>query len=133
MARCSLWVITLSSLGSMSALPPKADMCGARGNVCFGPKADTRLVSFDDLVGAAKHRRRHRKAERLRGFEIDYQLELGWRLYRQVGGLLAFEDTIDVAGRLPVQIGETGSIGNQAAGGDEGAFEVDRRELMPCS
>src|SRR5262249_28953877 len=57
-------------------------------DVRFGPKADTRLVSFDDLVGAAKHRRRHRKAERLRGFEIDYQLELGWRLYRQVGGLL---------------------------------------------
>src|SRR5262249_45320070 len=24
----------------MSALPPKADMCGARSNVCFGPKAD---------------------------------------------------------------------------------------------
>jgi hypothetical protein len=24
----------------MSALPPKADMCGATGNVCFGPKAD---------------------------------------------------------------------------------------------
>src|SRR5262249_8021740 len=24
----------------MSALPPKADMCGARDNVCFGPIAD---------------------------------------------------------------------------------------------
>ena len=24
----------------MSALPPKADMCGALGHVCFGPKAD---------------------------------------------------------------------------------------------
>jgi hypothetical protein len=24
----------------MSALPPKADMCGANGHVCFGPKAD---------------------------------------------------------------------------------------------
>src|SRR5262249_61611773 len=26
----------------MSALPPKADMCGARGNVRFGPIADIR-------------------------------------------------------------------------------------------
>src|SRR5262249_6563560 len=43
------------------------------------------------------------------------------------------EDAIDVAGRLPVQGAEIGPIGNQAAGGDEGAFEVDRRELMPCS
>ena len=24
----------------MSALPPKADMCGAVADVCFGPKAD---------------------------------------------------------------------------------------------
>src|SRR5262245_35872054 len=24
----------------MSALPPKADMCGARAHVCYGPKAD---------------------------------------------------------------------------------------------
>jgi hypothetical protein len=24
----------------MSALPPKADMCGATAHVCFGPKAD---------------------------------------------------------------------------------------------
>jgi hypothetical protein len=24
----------------MSALPPKADMCGATAYVCFGPKAD---------------------------------------------------------------------------------------------
>jgi len=26
----------------MSALPPKADMCDAKPNVCFGPKADIR-------------------------------------------------------------------------------------------
>jgi hypothetical protein len=25
---------------AMSALPPKADMCGANRHVCFGPKAD---------------------------------------------------------------------------------------------
>jgi hypothetical protein len=25
----------------MSALPPRADMCSVRGDVCFGPKADT--------------------------------------------------------------------------------------------
>jgi hypothetical protein len=30
----------LRHVSVMSALPPKADMCGARGHVCFGPKAD---------------------------------------------------------------------------------------------
>jgi hypothetical protein len=35
----------------ISALPPKADMCGANHHVCFGPKADLILVrvsAFDD-------------------------------------------------------------------------------------
>ena len=35
----------------MSALPPKADMCGAATDVRFGPKADI-LDSFDHFVGA---------------------------------------------------------------------------------
>src|SRR6188474_2853233 len=34
----------------MSALPPKADMCGAVAHVGFGPEADIPL--FDDVVGA---------------------------------------------------------------------------------
>jgi hypothetical protein len=33
----------------MSALPPKADICGAQAYVCFGPTADIAL--FDHLVG----------------------------------------------------------------------------------
>jgi hypothetical protein len=31
---------TFAAQNGMSALPPKADMCGARANVCFGPIAD---------------------------------------------------------------------------------------------
>jgi hypothetical protein len=27
----------------MSALPPKADVCGANRHVCFGPKADIEM------------------------------------------------------------------------------------------
>ena len=29
----------------MSALPPKADMCGARAYVCFGPIADIAVIT----------------------------------------------------------------------------------------
>jgi len=35
----------------MSALPLKADMCGAARDVCFGPIADIAAL-FDQLVGA---------------------------------------------------------------------------------
>jgi hypothetical protein len=32
----------------MSALPPKADMCGAARDVCFGPKADSCSAAKND-------------------------------------------------------------------------------------
>ena len=44
----------------MSALPPKADMCGATRDVCFGPKADippvhsiTSLARSSNLSGTS--------------------------------------------------------------------------------
>ena len=40
---------TCAAQNVMSALPPKADICGANRNVCFVPIADMRL--FDHLVG----------------------------------------------------------------------------------
>src|SRR6266705_331734 len=62
--------------------------------------------------------------------EVEDDLILGRHLHRQVGGLLAFEDAIDVAGRLPVLVDEIWPIGNQAAGADEVAVVVDRRQLV---
>jgi len=32
--------LTCAARNSMSALTPKADMCGASANVCYGPEAD---------------------------------------------------------------------------------------------
>ena len=58
---------------------PKADSCTA-----------AILPLFDHLVGTRDQRLRHGESERLRGFEIDYQLILCRRLYRQIARLLAF-------------------------------------------
>jgi hypothetical protein len=49
---------------AISPLPPKADMCGAARDVCFGPIADSCTAAilslFDHQVGAAKQRKRYR-------------------------------------------------------------------------
>ena len=66
----------------MSALPPKADMCGALAHVCFGPIADIRL--FDHLVGAGEYGRRHCEAECLRHFQVDHKPEFDRGLHRQI-------------------------------------------------
>src|SRR5262245_57718387 len=46
---------------TMSALPPKADMCGALGYVCFGPKADAEASANRWLI-----RRAYRRVKQVR-------------------------------------------------------------------
>ena len=65
----------------MSALPPKADICSALGDVCFVPIADM-INLIDHLVGAVEQRGRYGEVERLRGLEVNHQLELGRLLHR---------------------------------------------------
>jgi hypothetical protein len=50
---------------------------------------------LDHLVGGGQQRFRDGKAERLGGFEVDHQFELGRLLNRQIGGASALEDAID--------------------------------------
>ncbi len=83
----------------MSALPPKADMCSALVHVYFGPKAD--IVLLNHFVRPGKYCRRNCEAQCLRGLEIDDKFVLVWRLHWQIGWLLALEDAVDIAGRLP--------------------------------
>src|SRR5262245_41787878 len=59
---------------------------------------------FDYLVGAGEERRWHSNAKRIGGFHIDDQLETSWLLDRQIGGLRAFEDFVDVHGSLAKKV-----------------------------
>ena len=67
----------------------------------------------------------HVQAERLGGLEIDDRLVLDRRLHRQVGWLLALEDAIDVAGRLPVLVDLDRPVGDQAAVSNEEPSGID--------
>ena len=61
-------------------------------------------ASFDDFVGPREQRLRDGKAERLRGLEVDYQLEPGRLLCRQIGRLGALEDLVHEHRSLAIEI-----------------------------
>src|SRR5260370_19953886 len=61
-------------------------LCQSRPNA-----AQQNPCLFDQLVSAGEQRRRHGEPERLRGLEIDDQLDLRDLLDRQIGRLLALE------------------------------------------
>jgi hypothetical protein len=69
---------TFAVQNGMSALPLKADMCGATRHVRFVPIADTVPTLLDNLIGALLERQGHIEAERLRSLEVDHKLELSW-------------------------------------------------------
>src|SRR5438876_10954073 len=64
--------------------------------------------SLNHLVRAGEQRLWHGEAQRLRGLKVDHQFILGRRLHRQIGRLLAFEDTVDVAGSAAELVEEVG-------------------------
>src|SRR5438128_3920727 len=86
--------------------------------------------SLDHLIGAAKQHQRNRQAERLRGPEIDDELELRRLLYRQVAGLFALENACGEQTSLPVGIEKAGSIACQATGIGKFAPLIYRRPTM---
>jgi hypothetical protein len=47
---------TFAPQNVMSALPPKADMCGATGDVRFGPKADIERTKNIPLATISRYR-----------------------------------------------------------------------------
>ena len=94
------------------------------GNHHFEPP----FTSFDHLVGAGEQRRRHGEAEHPGSLEIDDQLDLGGLLNRQITGLFAFENAGGVDPGQTVSAGQVAALAHQAAGGDELADFVDRRD-----
>ena len=77
---------------AMSALHPKADMCGATSDVCFGPIADIR--SLDDYIHALHKSVGDVQAQRLRSLEVDGQLVLSGLLNGYVFRALALKNPL---------------------------------------
>src|SRR5205807_1280679 len=61
---------------------------------------------FDHLVGAGEQRRRHLKAKRLGGGEIDDEIELGRLLHWDVARLRPAQNLVGIVGGAPEQVRE---------------------------
>src|SRR5713226_87502 len=85
---------------------------------------------LDDLVGPQQQRWRDRQAERLGGLEVDHQLELRGLLDREVGGLGALEDFVDVGCGAPPEIREIRPVGHEPTSIHEGSEAVDCRQSV---
>src|SRR4029453_3209024 len=121
----------------MSALPPESGHVHCTSLRLLWAKSGLMECSkkrslFDHLVSSSEHRVRHGETERFGRLEIDRQIVLGWRLHRQVGRLVALENTIDVNRSAPVLVDRIRPIRDQAAGTDEVALGVDRGQLVLC-
>src|SRR5262249_51639303 len=92
--------------------------------------APARAGLFDYLVGASEQRWWHFEAQRLCSLEIDDQLVLGRRLHRQVSGLLAPENAVNVAGRATVLADGVRSVAGKPSRGDKVAVGVDGWQSM---
>src|SRR5579863_9949251 len=90
-----------------------------------------RQALFDHFVRAGENGRRDVKTELLRGPEVDHQLVLGWRLHRQICGLLALEDAIDVTGRAPVLVDRIWPVRGEAPTRGIVSVGIDVRQTVP--
>src|SRR5215467_10784238 len=82
--------------------------------------------SLDHLVGAGRQCGRHFEAQHLCGAQIDDEFELGWLHDRQVGGMLALENSRSINADLTISVGKACSITHETAGRDVLAQFIDR-------
>jgi hypothetical protein len=98
---------------------PRLSPVDAAGHAA-APRDELAPPSFDYLVGARQHARRHFEAERLRGRKINDQLELGRQFDWEIGGFSALEN--------PAGVDAGTAIGIEAGGGPSGGRANEGRQ-----
>src|SRR5262245_21249656 len=93
----------------------------------YGQEA-TAHTSFDHPIGADENRIRDRDTENLGGLQVERQLDPGWLLDRQVGGLRSIDDLLHVIGRATVEIEARRAIAEERPGIGEFRKGGERRQ-----
>src|SRR5262249_17307589 len=103
----------------------KAGLCSAATIRISIPSTRLAPCLFDHFVGGGLQGQRDGKAERLRGLEVDDQLELGRLLDRKRGRRRALENARDIGAGAAVIVVRVAAVADQPAGQGELARVVD--------
>src|SRR5215510_12307631 len=85
---------------------------------------------LDHPIGPYEHIGWDRHTDLLGGIEIDDKLELLWLLYREIGGLGAFENFVDIGCGTPVEVDSVRCIRHQATSVHKIELPVHRWESV---
>ena len=88
------------------------------------------VVSPYYFIRSRQDIRRNRHTDLLGGFEIDYELEFYWLLYRKISRLGTFEDFVNVGGGTPVEVDGTHSVRYETARVAKLYFRVHRGQFV---
>ena len=80
---------------------PRSPFSADRHSQTHAPQQNAILL---DHLGAGEQRWGHGEAERLRGLEIDHELELGRLLHWQIARPDAAQNSIHISGGVPVLV-----------------------------
>ena len=86
------------------------------------PRRKSPLAPLDDLIGRGQQRTRNGQPQRFGGLEVNDQLETRRLFDRQIAGLCAFQDLVDIADRAA----EAVDVDGRDKPGHDG-----RREAVP--
>src|SRR5215472_7497444 len=84
----------------------------------------------DDFVRPIQHRLRNSETDLLGRFQVDHKLKFCWLLYREIGGLGALKNLVDVPCRAPETLSVAGCIGYEAADLYVLTSLIHRRQLV---
>src|SRR5215813_7809827 len=98
---------------------------GSKENSIKIQSSPLEFLSFDHFICPREHVRWNRQGDLLSGFEIDNELELLRLLHREVGGLGALQDLVNIRSRAVVQVAKTHAVAHEPSSFDKFRKRVD--------